>query len=119
MQTPAETVMDFWRRVDARDWDGMAELLDAQFLAEYCHTGEEFDRDEFVELNRTYPGHWRAVVEEVVASDNEAVTRTRVKDGQYEYVVASFATVRDGAITRLIEVWTETAQAPPDLRSES
>jgi hypothetical protein len=33
--------------------------------------------------------------------------------------VASFATVRDGAITRLVEVWTETAQAPPDHRSES
>jgi hypothetical protein len=48
-----------------------------------------------------------------VSAGERAVSRTRVSDGQQAYHVASFATVRGGLITDLVEVWSESGQLPP------
>ena len=104
---------ELWARIDAQDWEGLAGLLDPGLTAHYTHTGENFSPDELVRLNREYPGRWHVDVEDVVGEGDRAVSRARVSDGTQTHHVASFATVRGGLVTELVEVWAESGVPAP------
>jgi hypothetical protein len=106
-------VRALWARIDARDWEGLAGLLDPRLTVSYTQTGETFGPGEYVSVNREYPGRWHAEVEDVVGDAGRAVSRTRVSDGEQTYHVASFATVDGGRITSMVEVWSQSGQAVP------
>lgn len=108
-----KVIRDYWAALDRADWGAVAQLLAVDFAAEYPATGENFDKPGFLRLNAEYPGRWYAEVVEVVTEGQRVVTRTRVTDGVESHVVASFALVRDGKVTRLVEVWAEEGTAPP------
>ena len=122
-QPPAEdagAVLErFWAAIDRRDWDALTDVLAPDLRVRYVHTGEVFTADEFVRVNREYPGEWAALVEELVVHGDRAVSRTRVSDGSETYFVASFAGVRDGMLSELTEVWTGSVDAPPADRRPS
>lgn len=85
------------------------------FSARLLHTGETFDGDGFVAFNRTYPGAWRFVRDEVVDGGRRAVLRARTTIGDDTWHVASFGSVDpDGLLTDLVEVWTEAVQPHPE-----
>ncbi|HEY1324132.1 MAG TPA: nuclear transport factor 2 family protein [Streptosporangiaceae bacterium] len=111
-----EILREMWARIDARDWDGLGGLLDPGLVVQYTQTGETFDSAGFVRVNREYPGRWYVTVEDVVGDGERAVCRARVTDGQQTYHVASFAIVRGGRITDMVEVWSESGQEPPPGR---
>ena len=105
--------------IDAHDWDGLRALLHPAFACRLAHTGEVFDRDQWVRLNADYPGFQRLVVEDLVADGDRGVLRARVTGtgvdgGEQVFVVASFATVLDDLIAELTEVWTDIDQKAPE-----
>ena len=53
--------------IDAHDWDGLPDLLHADFTCRLVHTGEVFDKDTWVRFNAAYPGFQRMLVEDLVA----------------------------------------------------
>ncbi|MBC2933856.1 nuclear transport factor 2 family protein [Nocardioides sp. zg-1228] len=104
--------------IDAHDWDGLPALLRDDFTCRYVHTGEVFDRDGWVRLNADYPGFERMCVEDLVADGDRGALRARVTSTddageRLGFAVASFATVRDGLLHELVEVWTDVDQQPP------
>ncbi|MDN4174687.1 VOC family protein [Nocardioides sp. SOB77] len=104
----AETMTRFSDAIAGRDWPGLAAVLAPGFRARLLHTGETFDRDGFVTFNRDYPEPWSFVREQVVGGGGTAVLRARVTGAGVTYHVASFGTVdQDGALTELVEVWTD------------
>ena len=112
----AQVLAGLWELIGAQQWDRMSDLLDPEVRISYVHTGEVFDREGFVRLNRDYPGSWQVDVLDMVGAGHRAVSRARLSDGQETYWVASFATARDGRITELTEVWTDGGQEPPPDR---
>src|SRR5690606_19818831 len=105
-------------RIDAQDWAGLAALLAPDFRARYVHTGEEFDRDGFVALNRDYPGAWRLEQPDVVDGGARGALRARVSDATGAsddvYHVATFATAGpDGLLHEIVEVWADAVAEPP------
>lgn len=104
-------------RLDARDWDGFADLLDPDLQVEWPHTGERLDRDGLVRVNREYPGRWRLSVEQSIGDGDRAAAHARVTGGTAAFSVASFARVRDGRVVHLVEVWADEAgEVPADRR---
>jgi ketosteroid isomerase-like protein len=104
--------------IDAHDWEGLRALLHPDFTCRFVHTGEVFDRDGWVRLNADYPGFQRMHLEDLIADAHRGVLRARVTGtsatgDQLVFVVASFATVRDGLIAELTEVWADVDQEPP------
>ena len=104
--------------IDAHDWDGLPALLHPDFRCRLVHTGEVFDRDQWVRLNADYPGFQRMVREDLVAAGERGVLRARVTGtgaggDEQVFAVASFATVRDGLLVDLTEVWADVDQQPP------
>jgi ketosteroid isomerase-like protein len=103
--------------IDAHEWDALPGILHPDFTCRLVHTGEVFDRDQWVRLNADYPGFERMHAEDLVADGDRGVLRARVTgrgaDGRaVEFAVASFATVRDDLIAELVEVWTDVDQVP-------
>ena len=105
--------------IDAHDWDGLAALLHADFTCRLVHTGEVFDREKWARFNADYPGFERMHVEDLVADGDRGVLRARVTGrgdaGEgLEFALASFATVRDGLLVELVEVWADVDQQAPE-----
>lgn len=105
--------------IDTHDWEGLPALLHPDFKCRLVHTGEVFDREGWVRLNADYPGFDRMHVDDLVVEGDRGVLRARVTgtDGagvRLEFVVASFATERDGLLVELIEVWADVDQVPPE-----
>lgn len=105
--------------IDAHDWDGLAALLHPDFTCRLMHTGEVFDRDQWVRLNADYPGFQRLIAQDLVAAGDRGVLRADVigtgEQGEdVRFAVASFATVHDGLIAELTEVWADVDQEAPE-----
>ena len=115
----ARVLTRLWQLIDAQDWDKITDLLDPAARIRYVHTGEVMDTVGYVQLNRNYPGRWQAVVQDLVSDGERAVSRTYVSDGDEGFWAASFATVRNGAITELTEVWADAGQEPPPTRDRA
>jgi hypothetical protein len=105
--------------IDAHDWDGLAALLHPGFTCRLVHTGEVFDRDGWIRLNADYPGFQGLQLEDLVADGDRAVLRATVTgtgpEGEDQaFALASFATVRDGLIADLVEVWADVDHQAPE-----
>lgn len=105
--------------IDGHAWDALPALLHPDFTCRLVHTGEEFDRDGWVRLNADYPGFQRMHLEDLVADGDRGVLRARVTctgdtGADLVFTVASFATVRDGLLGELIEVWADVDQQAPE-----
>jgi hypothetical protein len=112
----ARVLNELWEMIEMQHWDKIPELLDPAVRISYLHTGELLDAESYVRTNRDYPGRWHAAVHDMVGDGDRAVSRTRIYDGEQTFWVASFATVREGRLTELVEVWTEAGQQPPPHR---
>ena len=104
--------------IDAHDWRALPDVLHPDFTCRLVHTGEVFGREQWVRFNADYPGFERMHVEDLVVDGFRGVLRARVvgRDGageRLEFAVASFATVREGLLAELVEVWADVDQQPP------
>ncbi len=106
------TLRPFAYAIDTQDWDTLRTLLAADFHGLFVQDGRSFDADSFVAFQRDYPGRWRFEVVEHLVSGDRVVARSRVSDGQQVFWVATFATVTDGLVSDLVEVWTEALTGP-------
>lgn len=109
----------FAAAIDSREWGALAALLAPTFGARFVHTGEAFDRDGFVSMNRDYPLVVRFEPDEIVVAGARGVVRATVSDtaSQSVWHVASFATVDEhGLVTDLVEVWADGTSSVPDDR---
>ena len=108
-------VTEFWRRIQARDWDGMRSLLADDVTIEWPNSLLRISgADNIVEFNRTYPEGWSIDVQRVVAEGNTAVSEVRVPhEAVGPFYVVAFYEVDDGRITRGREYWTEERYEPP------
>ena len=105
--------------IDSHAWDGLPALLHPDFTCRLVHTGEVFDRDEWVRFNAAYPGFQRMSIEDLVADGDRAVLRARVTGtagdgGEQVFAVAGFATAREGLLVELTEVWADVDQRAPE-----
>ena len=105
--------------IDAHAWDVLPELLHEDFRCLLVHTGETFDRAEWVRLNAEYPGFERLLLQDLVGSGERAVSRAHVvgrstEGEELHHEVATFLTARDGSVVEITEVWTDVGQAAPE-----
>ena len=110
-----EIVAELWRRIQARDWASVRELLAEDFVLEWPHELVRISGpDNFVEFNRSYPEGWSIEVLRIVADGNAAVSEVRVPHptvGPY-YALSFFETESD-RIARGREYWVEESYEKP------
>jgi ketosteroid isomerase-like protein len=111
---PKSTVAELWRRLQARDWDGLAELLAEDLVIERPKTRQRIRRrDAYVEFNRAYPEGWTIEVINLIAEGATVVSEVRVPHtelGRFDLV--SILEVEDGRVVRGREYWMDEVAEP-------
>lgn len=118
----ANLVAELWRRIEARDWERVGELLADDFVMEWPHSRERIlGRHNFVELNRNYPEGWSVDVLRIVGDESQAVSEVRVPHpGLGVHYAASFFEVEAGRLKRAREYWVQEGhqKEPPSDRGQ-
>ena len=104
----------FWRDVDARDWDGVAEQLTPELAAEWPQSREyTATAAEFLAFESAFPGEWTLELVELRADDRGAVSRIAFTvDGETVTGISFFRFARDGRIASIEEYWPEPYEPP-------
>ena len=103
--------------MEARDWDGAGRLLSTNVHVEFTATGERFDGESFLAMNRAYPEGWTIEVVETVADGDRVAAQVQVDHGDDTFWCAGFYRVGGGLIVSGVEHWvTEGAETPPAWR---
>jgi ketosteroid isomerase-like protein len=106
---PRKVVVDFWERIQARDWDAVGRLLTDDFVLEWPDARLRIrGRENFVEFNRIYPEGWAIEVLGIVSEGNTVVSEVRVPHTEQGiYYVVSIMNVDGDRITGGREYWLE------------
>ncbi len=116
-----EVIAELWRRIEARDWDALGELLADDFVLDWPHERVRIrGRANFVEFNRSYPEGWSIEVLRVIGDGNVAVSEVRVPHPTVgPWYALSFFEVADGRIVRGREYWvSERFEQPAPDRAQ-
>ena len=114
MSDHAATIRRFWEMTEARDWEGLAELLDADLVYEMEQTRERVrGRPAFLRFFAEFPGDWHLTVRRVIAGDDGGVSVLDFVVGDESMVGITFFTFGDdGLVSRLEDVWPEPYDRP-------
>ena len=114
---PATVIAELWGRTQARDWDGVGDLVAPDAVIEWPVSAERIvGRANYVAVNREYPEGWEIRVLRIVASGDQVVSEVEVPHADLGvFRVASFFTVTGGQVTRATEYWTSLGadERPP------
>ena len=116
MGNHAATIRRFWQTTEARDWEGLAEVLSPEMVYEMEQTRERIrGRTEFLRFFAEYPGDWHLTVRRVVADEEAGASVLDFTVGDEQMVDISFFTFDDdGLIERMEDVWPEPYEPPAD-----
>ncbi|MEV7519381.1 nuclear transport factor 2 family protein [Streptomyces sp. NPDC091371] len=112
---PLKVVARLWERIEARDWNGVAELIAENAVIEWPVSGERIvGRANFIAVNRDedYVDERSVEVLRILADGNLVVTEVEIPQDHVVYRAVSLWTVRDGEIVRAREYWTSPGQDP-------
>lgn len=119
----SDVVRTLWQAFDRLDFELAREVLHTDFVCEWPQSRERIRGvDNYLAVNRHYPGKWRIYILRVVADADEVVTEVEVELTAENGAVrqdraVSFFRLRDGKIAYLREYWPEP-YAAPDWRAQ-
>lgn len=114
MSDHAATIRRFWAATEAREWDGLADVLADDLVYEMEQTRERVrGKPAFVRFFSEFPGDWHLVVRRIIADADGGVSTLDFTVGDEHMVGITFFTFgADGRITRLEDVWPEAYERP-------
>jgi len=110
-----QVVREYWKAVEARDWQRAWASLHPDFVATWPVTRERFSRQEFIKVNEEYPGEWHIHVDRVHALGEEVVSVVTVTAGPQWFCAVSFFEFEGLLVTKAKEYWADGVE-PPDWR---
>ena len=115
-----QLVRAFWAAFDAAAFDTAAGMMAPDAVVTWPCTGEIFrGRDNFIAVQRHYPGRWRIAVEKILIAAECVVSIVRVtaeaSPGPSFRATSFFGCDESGRIAAITEYWS-TDEEPPEWR---
>jgi len=109
----AEPVRLLWERMEARDWDAVADQLHPDVVVDWPNTAERMrGRDKYLAVQREYPEGWHIEVLRIVDGGDTVVSEVRVEQGGKRFFAVSFFELEEGRIARAVEYWSDGEPQP-------
>ncbi|WP_424212967.1 nuclear transport factor 2 family protein [Streptomyces sp. BI20] len=112
---PLDVVAELWKRIDARDWDGVARLLAEDLVVDWPVSGERIvGRANFLAVadEDTYGEDGSVRLLDIVADGERVISEVELRLDHVVYRAVSWWTVRDGRVVAAREYWTSPGQDP-------
>ncbi|MEV6571934.1 nuclear transport factor 2 family protein [Streptomyces sp. NPDC051577] len=112
---PLSVVARLWERIEARDWDGVCELIAEDAVIEWPVSSERIvGRANFIAVlsDDTDTDEGPVEVLRILADGDLVVTEVEIPQDHVVYRAVSLWTVRDGEIVGAREYWTSPGQDP-------
>lgn len=107
-----QIVEALWAAFDRFEFEAVAPLLSDDFICDWPQSRERIrGRENFIAVQKFYPGKWRCTVKQIIVSGDTVITETAVSDGAVHNTAISFFTLRDGLIVHLREYWPDPMDA--------
>ena len=109
----AEPVRLLWERMEARDWDAVADQLHPDVVVDWPNTAERMrGRDKYLAVQREYPEGWHIELLRIVDGGDTVVSEVRVEQGGKRFFAVSFFELEEGRIARAVEYWSDGEPQP-------
>jgi ketosteroid isomerase-like protein len=106
-------VEQLWQALDRFDFEAAGDLLHDDYVGEWPQSLERIrGRENFVAVNKNYPGRWRIAIQRLIASGNQVATEVTLSYEDQLLRAVSFFELRDGKIVRETDYWPEASSAP-------
>jgi SnoaL-like domain len=106
-------ILRHWTLANARDWDEFSLLLHPDLKYEVPQTREYIDSGQgYLEMFRTWPGNWKAVVQRVICEDASAVCVIDFVVGQETMCGISFFELATSSIVKVTDYWPDPYDPP-------
>ncbi len=106
-------VEQLWQAMDRFDFEAAGDLLHEDYVCEWPQSRERIrGRNNFVAVNKNYPGRWRIAIQRLIASGNQVATEVTLSHDSQIARAVSFFELRDGKIVRETDYWPEPYDAP-------
>lgn len=102
----------YWKAIHELRFEALRELFNATAVITWPNTEEVFTLDEFIYVNRAYPGEWDEEVLQVYETGTTLISEAMVTGKERSFLAISIFTIQDGKITSLREYWTVVEEAP-------
>jgi len=112
MLTNEEVIRELWSAIECRDWGAMCSLCDERCVFTLPQSGERYNREGFVRLNREYPGDWHVNVETLIECENWVVTEVTVSFHDRSDRGVSLFRIDNGKVVEIREYWPEPFDVP-------
>ena len=107
-------VQQLWRLFSEQNWDESKKLFHPEFTAYWPQSKERFaNAENFIEMNRAYPGNHTAKIRQLVEEDNTISCTAFISadTGQTAFGTSYFE-FKDGLIFKATEYWGDEYEAP-------
>jgi ketosteroid isomerase-like protein len=114
-QTATEIIKEFYARMNTNDFHFASQLLNDDFVLDWPQSKERIrGRQNFVAVNAEYVayGRWAFTINRIVGDEADVVSDVSITDGVQTARAITFSTIRNGKITKQVEYWPESYQAP-------
>jgi ketosteroid isomerase-like protein len=102
------------RRLEARDWDGVAEVLHPDVVYRLPQTGEVVrGREAYLRWNREYPDTWHLRLAEAYGDESGGAALVEAEADGEPMTALVFVTVAGGVLTEIRDWWPTPYDPPP------
>ncbi len=123
MNPREKIIKQFWEAFAETDFDLAASYMSDDAIVVWSNTEETFNRDEFISLQKKYPGEHQIILEKVISAEsstNIIISIVKVISKFSENEIKSFYAIslfefKDDIIIKITEYWGDISE-PPDWR---
>jgi hypothetical protein len=111
-----KAVTEFWNSMDNHDWETLRGFFHQNAKIAWPNTDEIFSVDEYIRINRMYPGLWQLRLEDVQMTERNIISIVLITSKD-EILPKSFRAVaffrfENGLIVNLTEYFAQDEKAP-------
>ncbi len=115
--SPSDVVRGFWTMMNTNEFQTVADTwLCPDFECRFPQSGEVIEGAQtFADFNAEYPtdGRWSFAVKACICEGDVVVSDVTVTDGQMNWTVVTFHTIRGTRIARHVEYWPDPFPPQP------
>ncbi len=111
-----QIITDYWLQFAQQNWDSLSSYFLAEAKISWPNTAEEFKVDEFINVNRYYPGNWSIEIVALYEFNELLISITRIFNESAGWRAVSFFSFCADKINYLQEYFCEDS-SPPSWRA--